>query len=491
MKFKKTISSSESYYEMDNGIICKKGGGAQAAYNLPIDFFEYAIFKEILVMNKTIIDLKYNDDGPYSLNDEYKFELGEGIKWIINNNSSNIKFVVYKSSTNQKILLYKTVYKQLGKEYEWFVSLYDRNLYNNELIIELDEEKKVLKLDVEFYNVTQNINNNYTTNIERKIKSYNRIFFGAPGTGKSYLLNKEAIEYFKNNIERVTFYPNYTYGSFVGAYKPFPIIDKDGKESITYKYVKGNFIRILLKASLKPKENFVLIIEEINRANVSMVFGDIFQLLDRNSEGFSDYFINCSEELVQFLSEELNTLSTEQKNYIKSVFGDEYDKLRIPANLYIWATMNSADQGVMPLDTAFKRRWEFEYIDINNGVEDAINKYKINTGISGEVSWNIIREAINKKLVDCRVEEDRLLGLYFISKNILDTLDTDKITKIFTNKVLMYLYEDIGRQNRFKIFEEKHCKTFYDLCLNFKDENIGINVFKDGLNIPNIIEINK
>ena len=331
--------------------------------------------------------------------------------------------------------------------------------------------------DLENINLTKNIN-----------KPHQRIFFGAPGTGKSYLLNEDAKKYFGNNYERVTFHPNYMYGNFIGTFKPFPVKLENGKETIMYKYIPGVLLRLLIKAIKNPVTNYLLIIEEINRANTAAVFGDFFQLLDRNGNGESEYGIAVSEDLKLYLEEEFdkNNLTENEKRYL----GEKLDKITLPPNFYIWATMNSADQGVMPLDTAFKRRWEFEY----TGIDDAYNKSKDESGKSEfddykfrangkELSnWNDFRIKINEILSKCHVSEDKLIGPYFISKSILASKDIDKITNAIKNKVLMYLYEDAGRQHRKRIFKEGKWETYSKLCEAF-DENCE-EIFNDKVELP-------
>ena len=161
----------------------------------------------------------------------------------------------------------------------------------------------------------------------------NRIVFGAPGTGKSYKLKKDSEKLLKNNngtFERVTFHPDYSYSQFVGTYKP--VTDSSGE--ISYKFVPGPFMRVYVKAIKNPNKPYLLLIEEINRAKVASVFGDVFQLLDRDEEGVSEYDIQTSEDVKKYLIEELG-------EGIASC-----DKMKIPSNMFIWATMNSADQGV-------------------------------------------------------------------------------------------------------------------------------------------------
>lgn len=339
--------------------------------------------------------------------------------------------------------------------------------------------------DRNVYGYTGKENDPMTKNLD---KPHQRIFFGAPGTGKSYLLNEDAKKYFGNDYERVTFHPNYMYGNFIGTFKPFPFKLEDGKETIMYKYIPGVLLRLLIKAIKNPVTNYLLIIEEINRANTAAVFGDFFQLLDRNGNGESEYGIAVSEDLKLYLEEEFNknNLTENEKRYL----GEKLDKITLPPNFYIWATMNSADQGVMPLDTAFKRRWEFEY----TGIDDAYNKSKDESGKSEfddykfrangkELSnWNDFRIKINEILSKCHVSEDKLIGPYFISKSILASKDIDKITNAIKNKVLMYLYEDAGRQHRKRIFKEGKWETYSKLCEAF-DENCE-EIFNDKVELP-------
>lgn len=281
--------------------------------------------------------------------------------------------------------------------------------------------------------------------------------------------------------ERVTFHPNYSYAQFVGTYKP---VSENGE--IKYSYVPGPFIRILVK-SLKYKKNFLLLIEEINRANVAAVFGDVFQLLDRDSSGRSQYSIDLSEDLKKYLSE-------------KEGINLQGDKLYIPNNMYIWATMNSADQGVMPMDAAFKRRWDFEYLGINEN-QDKINKIQLpfpKKADDGTVkyvlyNWNKPRIEINRILQNQHVNEDKLLGPFFISKSVLDKYNgvtkeetCKEFTKLFKSKVLMYIFEDAAKMRSSEVFELKKDNKILEKPL-FSDvydefDSIGLHIFK-GINI--------
>ncbi len=318
---------------------------------------------------------------------------------------------------------------------------------------------------------------------EAKEKAYNRIIFGAPGTGKSFQLKQESTDgnHFAN-IERVTFHPDYSYGQFVGSYKP--VSDDDGR--IRYEYVPGPFMRTLVKALESGKngesaEKFLLIVEEINRAKVAAVFGDMFQLLDRTDEGDSVYEIQASEDVRRYLARELGGTK------------ENYTSIKIPNNMYIWATMNSADQGVFPMDTAFKRRWEFTYLSINaNEKKIAIEDLPIINGDAKIIKWNILRKSINNMLLkECKVNEDKLLGPFFISgevfKNVckenLDKKNEDEQKKLidaffeaFNSKVLMYLFEDAGKMHQKKLFAgiDQNELTFSKVCEDFKTRGTAI-----------------
>lgn len=297
------------------------------------------------------------------------------------------------------------------------------------------------------------------TTVEDFTFPHNRITFGAPGTGKSFQLNEDA-KFFGTNFERVTFHPNYSYAQFVGTYKP--IQDSSDEKQITYQYVPGPFIRIYAAAKQNPNNNYLLLIEEINRANVAAVFGDVFQLLDRNADGESEYKVAASEDIKKYLAK-------------KGIYEDE---LSIPSNMYIWATMNSADQGVFPMDTAFKRRWEFEYIGIDDN-EDKVKDYEIPINSNQKVNWNELRKAINTRLIEMSINEDKLLGPFFLSKTVLENaLDNpENFVKLFKSKVIMYLFEDAAKmkvKQLFKIDNNKY--IFSEICKQFDEK--GLDVFQ-------------
>lgn len=331
---------------------------------------------------------------------------------------------------------------------------------------------------------------------------HNLIYFGAPGTGKSFELRENAEKYFaENNVRRVTFHPDYTYAQFVGCYKPSiePVIDNESDPSevkyspteIEYKFIPGPFIDTYVDAIRHPEQNYLLIIEEINRANPAAVFGDVFQLLDRNDEYKSEYPVTTSEDLRWYLFKQwksyLNGVKPEErKGVLYSLNDPEAEKLAssmsLPSNMYIWATMNSADQGVFPMDTAFKRRWEFRYIGINDGsskIEDIV----VPLGDTGRsVKWNDFRSRINDLLLKAGINEDKLLGPFFISPSQLR--DPAHFTQAFMDKVLLYLFEDAAKAKKPKVFRSEDNVTYSSICGDFKSS--GEFVFKDMEQLPEI-----
>ena len=325
-------------------------------------------------------------------------------------------------------------------------------------------------------------------------KPHQRIFFGAPGTGKSYKLNQEAKSDFGENYARVTFHPNYMYGNFIGSFKPFVKRlttldgelkrDDDGntQETITYQYVAGALMQQLIKAYKNTDQNYLLVIDEINRANVASVFGDVFQLLDRDNSGYSEYEITTSKELQDYLKVELENVVLD--DVLKARLGEDFSSLVLPPNLYIWATMNSADQGVMPMDTAFRRRWDFTYIGVNEAADsnkDEFLEYEFKVDENNKANWDLFRRQINRKLSTLGIPEDKLLGSYFIGKQILETKDLDTITNVIKNKVLMYLYEDAAKPFRSLLFAEDKFDTYSIVCDNFTLN--ALDLFRESINI--------
>lgn len=250
---------------------------------------------------------------------------------------------------------------------------------------------------------------------------------------------------------------------------------QERSSDIAYEYVPGPFMRVYVEAlknarTGNPKPH-LLIIEEINRANVAAVFGDVFQLLDRGDDEVSEYPIQASEDIKNYLAKELGGNP------------EDYSKIRIPDNMFIWATMNSADQGVFPMDTAFKRRWNFTYLGIDDSDKDIRGKYVVvGSKEKQRIEWNELRKAINEFLASEKINEDKQLGPYFIARSIVvpadggSDIDSAKFCDIFKHKVLMYLFDDAAKQKRGKLFEgsAKGQTRYSKICEAFDEQGIGI-----------------
>ncbi|HPX33229.1 MAG TPA: AAA family ATPase [Erysipelotrichaceae bacterium] len=317
----------------------------------------------------------------------------------------------------------------------------------------------------------------------------NKIYYGAPGCGKSFLvqnlLDKAHVK--KENRIRVTFHPEYSNTDFIGQILPtieeVPNSDGSKKEIVKYVFNPGPFT-LALKRALETNDMVYLIVEEINRGNAAAIFGDLFQLLDRvkdNSKpnySFSEYPI-CNVNIQKYIKDELGLT--------------DYDEVVIPSNLTILATMNSSDQNVFTLDTAFKRRWTFEQIS-NDIVKDSNHSYK-NWYVPGtDVTWSTFLVKLNDKILDYKIHnqtnEDKRLGKYFVTKDCL----TEKVEKIadvketaenFAYKVLEYIWNDVCKIGREEWFDTLTYKTLEDLIAAFiePDEASGKTPLSVFLNI--------
>ena len=368
-----------------------------------------------------------------------------------------------------------------------------------------------------------------------------QIYYGAPGTGKSKAIKDLT---FGEDVIRTTFHPDSDYASFVGTYKPITeevvlrdcngkkVIDEDtGKvvkeDRIAYKFIPQAFLEAYVEAwkklGSKKEENSdknynrihpalldtpeiftknkaskkqYLIIEEINRGNCAQIFGDLFQLLDRNEYGFSDYPIVADKDMQKYLEEKFEGWEITNKDKINQLYGESNmvslimkgERLVLPSNLYIWATMNTSDQSLFPIDSAFKRRWDWKYVPIREGRDKETNaplNWYINTGDKQYNWWSFISK-VNELIGSLTNSEDKKLG-YFFCKAKDGEIDAD----LFVSKVIFYLWNDVFKDYGFddkdfqdeegkilsfdRFYEDKNGKTNVDIAIvELFLENLGV-----------------
>ncbi len=338
---------------------------------------------------------------------------------------------------------------------------------------------KPLGLSLNFFDSSK------TLHLKKNEKPLQLIVYGAPGSSKSFTIDEET----KNeDVIRTTFHPDTDYSSFVGAYKPttalLPICNERGepiqigkttlhKEQIVYKFVEQSFLKAYIGAWRKyadaneeeePKKQF-LVIEEINRGNCAQIFGDLFQLLDRNEAGFSEYPVVPDTDLSRQIKTELKDIDVANSEKINGMFKDSEDNivekvkngelLLLPNNFYIWATMNTSDQSLFPIDSAFKRRWDWKYMPISN----AKKNWVIEVGYENYDWWDFL-EKINQKIGSTTNSEDKKLGYFFCKAK-----DGVISTEMFVGKVIFYLWNDVFKDYEFNdaIFnDEDGSKLYFD-----------------------------
>ncbi|EIZ6482704.1 AAA family ATPase, partial [Campylobacter jejuni] len=283
----------------------------------------------------------------------------------------------------------------------------------------------------------------------------NIILYGVPGSGKSHTIR---IKYPQNEyiFEKLVFHPDYSYSDFVGQIMP---IVKD--EIVSYEFIPGPFTNILKKAYNNPSRKYVLVIDEINRGNAPAIFGEVFQLLDRDKDGNSNYAIN-------------------NDNIAKIVYeGDTQRHIKIPSNLWIIATMNTSDQNVFTLDTAFQRRFsmqlirnsfdknkeEFESEEKYNEYKNFIDKKILNTDVTWQKFCKTINSIISKSNNDINSMEDKRLGVFFVKTDDLESKEK------FAHKVLKYLWDDVFKFDKDKLFNKNKYHTLEEVIKGFVDED--------------------
>lgn len=299
------------------------------------------------------------------------------------------------------------------------------------------------------------------------------IYYGAPGTGKSHQTDKLVERDKLNKIhQRTTFHPDSDYSSFVGCYKP----SKENGE-LTYKFVPQAFLKAYVAAWKNHKQAYYLIIEEINRGNCAQIFGDIFQLLDRREDGFSKYHITSDTDIETYLRDEAFAgISADELPAIEDIDTEQIisgEIMQLPSNLHIYATMNTSDQSLFPIDSAFKRRWEWEYKPIEQPTDAQFRDWKIVTDDGVAYDWWKFLTEVNNHIFDTTQSEDKKMGYWFTKADAQKRITQKK----FIGKVLFYLWNDIFKDYArtestiFKVFKDSEKKeteeyTFTDFYLS-------------------------
>lgn len=490
--------------------------GESKDYNVGSNFFSVNVVKtsmhsdlslrfperhaELLSVTKGKIDISPVGYENIATNKDY---LGSSIKKFA------ILFLWLNRYTNfvSKDSIYSDCLKQLKDKYsdtlidnlKWKDNSVKSKIKNLIDDIELSAEQEFLKK--KDFQLIENLRKPKIEVSEDKnfAKSHSQlIFYGVPGCGKSHEVDKiiNAAITDRNDRERqvirVVFHPDYTNADFVGQI--MPLVD----DGIEYRFKAGPFTRILKHAYKEHSKKFFLVIEELNRGNAAAIFGDLFQLLDREKDGFSTYSIN-NPDISSFIMSENDYHNDKIVPNSKDVGGDKWildTAIRLPPNLSILATMNTSDQNVFTLDNAFQRRWKMEYVPNNIKYEDMEksqkNQYDLKIGET-DIKWGFFRDKINKKISGSKFSfsnvEDKQLGLFFIKADSeTDTAEeipeADKTEKIpesdFANKVLKYLWNDIFKRNQKEIFLSD-IKTFGDLLLKFNGKDAFKNCFNSDL----------
>lgn len=453
MKFKREITATQSKYK---AVLSRKNNTQQCSYNIPIEC-------ETILKNSNIIQ-RISPEGSeinvlYEVTDEFKVELSDNILAIIGenykfkNNRAIFTHTEGANGTTKKLQLKRNDFKARGDEYAWFVALYDHNIEGMIFVTDVDIDNKKIIFDLELAPSLFQEEQEEIDSTDRSKDGRNEIYYGTPGCGKSFFVDK-IFNTKENKVFRTVFHPEYSNADFVGQI--LPQIDEEDSSKVVYKFKEGIFTQALKFAYYNPTISVYLIIEEINRGNASAIFGEIFQLLDRDDNKESKYGIH--NELIA-TSLELNP----------------YSEIKLPSNFSLIATMNTSDQNVYTLDTAFKRRWNL--IKIRNSFKDIDNfaslpnyekeekQYKYDMAKSfipgSAYTWRQFVEKVNAKISEKGKgyfiqSEDKEIGVYFISPSYLSSTPNNNnslLIKKFGEKVLMYLWNDVVKTNPEKLFK--------------------------------------
>ena len=474
-------------------------------------------------LNDIIDDLSHTDLSFVEISDLLDLPLSEDSKTAVRKMSEAIKGYATRSSRKEMFQALDVMFSFDKRTRIDAICPIDKDSSRNRLL------KSIVLYYSEYFSFSCLL---YDTDIlgaclKKRMKPINlplqQIYYGAPGTGKSHEIDKITKKY---GAIRTTFHPDSDYSTFVGAYKPMmeevdvrivPVAVAEGikfdanngtykEKRITYKFVKQAFLKAYLSAWKKYAEGDengvapqVLVIEEINRGNCAQIFGDLFQLLDRQDNGFSSYPIEADADLQREIAEAF----AEDKDYklpdgtlqldgvVKNYNGKLADDIRsgrillLPCNLYIWATMNTSDQSLFPIDSAFKRRWDWHYVKIAKGKDKDTGKdlgYKIKCGDETCDWWTFI-SAMNEKIAAETSSDDKKLGYFFCKPTNEDNLISEKR---FVGKVMFYLWNDVfkdGDTKDFNVCDDPNKTATFEVFYN-DDNTVNVeNVRKFLVNI--------
>lgn len=386
-----------------------------------------------------------------------------------NENLNNRKFLKclrsdFNAEINQASFIYIGIPDNPDKEtFENFMAYFDSRPYQQSL------------------DYSQNIN---PSSLKTAEKYEQVIYYGVPGSGKSYKIdNEKTCGASDVQKQKVVFHPDYTNADFVGQIVPKMKESGEGenkKSMIEYSFKPGPFTIILRRALRDKSHQYFLIIEEINRGNAAAIFGDLFQLLDRDDDGWSCSPVNNDDinfyvaSEYEFWEERYSESHQYDAERVNSPNGTESfcrnSGLRLPPNLSIYATMNTNDQNVFMLDNAFNRRFKSEYISNKEDprIQEHCEQYNLKIGET-KIYWGVFRNLVNERIIESGFAnaEDKQLGLFFIKKEN----DSEIVkSKDFADKVLKYLWHDVFKRNR-DIFNGENISKFEDLIENFSGED--------------------
>ena len=459
-KDKEEFKNDEKYTELIKNINLKK----EELINNKEIIVEYEYEKK----NQKKILLRINFDGKIIENLNDNGDCSKGIQEIYNVSEENNSCLLQ----NPKSKIYM-IFKYLKE-----------NIDEKKTQTLIEKIKEKIKNEVEKYIKNKKIK------IEKINKYKQKIYYGVPGCGKSYTIKKELDEVIESaedrssRIFRVTVHPDYSYGDFIGSIMPKV---REGKFS--YEFVPGIFTRALKRAlELRDKnENVYLIVEEMTRGNIAEIFGDIFQLLDRDENGESEYEIDNEDIYISIYEDSSSNSDNSEENETKKPENERWlsnNKIKLPSNFYIWGTLNTSDQNVFVMDNAFKRRFNFQLIKADGNkaeMDEKLNnefKEKFFKSFDGNQKfWQLdnafVKELNNYIIKELELNEDKQIGNYFIK--ILG--ENQEFANVVANKLLYYLWYDVQKvtYGDKHIFNEKQINKFEDI---FDKDNLN-NIFSE------------